>query len=86
MDILLDVMLGEIARAPYGAGTLYFKGGIAIRKLFIPGYRYSEDLDFTFEGRGTWLRCDTGLQTWQLRWNRRLANPGGASVCARLAT
>jgi predicted nucleotidyltransferase component of viral defense system len=48
--MLLDVMLDEIARAPYGAGTLYFKGGTAIRKLFIPGYRYSEDLDFTFEG------------------------------------
>jgi predicted nucleotidyltransferase component of viral defense system len=49
-DLLLDAMLGEIARAPYGAGTLFFKGGTAIRKLFIPGYRYSEDLDFTFEG------------------------------------
>src|SRR5659263_58688 len=49
-DMLLDVMLDEIARAPYGAGTLYFKGGTAIRKLFIPGYRYSEYLDFTFEG------------------------------------
>ena len=49
-DLLLDVMLDTIARAPYGAGTLYFKGGTAIRKLFIPGYRYSEDLDFTFEG------------------------------------
>jgi predicted nucleotidyltransferase component of viral defense system len=49
-DLLLDVMLDEIARAPNDAGTLYFKGGTAIRKLFIPGYRYSEDLDFTFEG------------------------------------
>ena len=49
-DLLLDVALDEIARTPYSAGTLYFKGGTAIRKLFIPGYRYSEDLDFTFKG------------------------------------
>jgi predicted nucleotidyltransferase component of viral defense system len=49
-DLLLDVMLDTIARAPYAAGTFYFKGGTAIRKLFVPGYRYSEDLDFTFEG------------------------------------
>ena len=28
-------------------GTLAFKGGTAIKKCFIPDYRFSEDLDFT---------------------------------------
>lgn len=35
------------ARAMLGPETFVFKGGTALRRCYFPGYRYSEDLDFT---------------------------------------
>lgn len=35
------------ARATLGPSSLVFKGGTALRRCYFPGYRYSEDLDFT---------------------------------------
>lgn len=32
------------------AGFLAFKGGTALKKIYFPDYRYSEDLDFTLIG------------------------------------
>jgi predicted nucleotidyltransferase component of viral defense system len=49
-DQLLDVVLDQVALSPDEGVSLCFKGGTAIRKLYIPDYRFSEDLDFTFEG------------------------------------
>lgn len=35
------------ARATLGPSSLVFKGGTALRRCYFPGYRYSEDLDFS---------------------------------------
>lgn len=35
------------ARATLGPSRLVFKGGTALQRFYVPGYRYSEDLDFT---------------------------------------
>jgi predicted nucleotidyltransferase component of viral defense system len=43
------VLLG-IASRPGLRESLVFKGGTALRKVHIPGYRFSEDLDFSAEG------------------------------------
>ena len=39
---------------------LVFKGGTAIKRMFVPDYRFSEDLDFTLLEPG---RTNTELQT-----------------------
>ncbi len=45
-DYVLTWLLTEIAGSPL-AGYLAFKGGTALKKIYFPEYRYSEDLDFT---------------------------------------
>ncbi len=45
-DYVLTWMLHGIAASPLH-GMLAFKGGTAIKKIYVPDYRFSEDLDFT---------------------------------------
>ncbi len=45
-DYVLTWILHAISQSPLLA-CLAFKGGTAIRKLYVPDYRFSEDLDFT---------------------------------------
>lgn len=45
-DYVLTWLLFGIADSPL-AGQLAFKGGTALKKVYFPEYRYSEDLDFT---------------------------------------
>ncbi len=45
-DYVLTWLLIGIADSPL-ADHLAFKGGTALRKIYFPDYRYSEDLDFT---------------------------------------
>lgn len=45
-DYVLTWVLHAIAQSPL-RDLLAFKGGTAIKKIYIPEYRYSEDLDFT---------------------------------------
>ena len=47
LDYALGWALRGIARHPYLARRLVFKGGTCLRKCFFPDYRFSEDLDFT---------------------------------------
>jgi uncharacterized protein len=46
-----DYAIGHVLAAVYGQpalrSRLVFKGGTALRKAHFPGYRFSEDLDFT---------------------------------------
>lgn len=49
-DYAIGYVLAGIAAHPALADTLVFKGGTALRKLYLPGYRFSEDLDFSAEG------------------------------------
>lgn len=47
-DVALGALLAAIAADPFLAGTLVFKGGTALKRLYFgDAYRFSEDLDFS---------------------------------------
>jgi len=46
-DYALSYLLAGIAANPDLSGTLIFKGGTALKKLYFGDYRFSEDLDFS---------------------------------------
>jgi predicted nucleotidyltransferase component of viral defense system len=46
-DYVLSWVLWGLFQQPELARTLAFKGGTALRKMYFPAYRFSEDLDFT---------------------------------------
>lgn len=46
-DYVLGCFLLGLARLPEVAESLAFKGGTALRKIYFPTFRFSEDLDFT---------------------------------------
>lgn len=46
-DYVLSWLLFSIARQPLLRKALVFKGGTALKKVWIADYRFSEDLDFT---------------------------------------
>ena len=46
-DYFLTLLLEGVAQTPLLKQTLVFKGGTALRKIYLKNYRYSEDLDFT---------------------------------------
>ena len=49
-DYVITWLLLELANSSLKK-SLAFKGGTALKKIYFPNYRYSEDLDFTrFEG------------------------------------
>jgi predicted nucleotidyltransferase component of viral defense system len=53
-DHALSYMLAGISSLPDLAGHILFKGGTALRKCYFPGYRYSEDLDFSSRDLHVW--------------------------------
>ena len=46
-DYCLGWFLKGLSEHPFLKSKLVFKGGTALKKIFFPGYRFSEDLDFT---------------------------------------
>lgn len=46
-DYVLSWVLWGLFQQPELAKSLAFKGGTALRKMYFPTYRFSEDLDFT---------------------------------------
>ena len=46
-DYALSYLLVGIVGTPVLRQMLVFKGGTCLRKAYFPGYRFSEDLDFT---------------------------------------
>ena len=46
-DYALSYLLAGIVQVPMLQESLVFKGGTCLRKAYFPGYRFSEDLDFT---------------------------------------
>lgn len=50
VDFVLGWLLLCLADVPRLSRSLVFKGGTALRKLYAPGWRYSEDLDFSVLG------------------------------------
>lgn len=49
-DYVIGWVLKGIAQNDYLKAKLIFKGGTALKKIYFPDYRLSEDLDFTFNG------------------------------------
>lgn len=45
-DYALTCLLSVISGFP-GIGSLVFKGGTALKKMYFESYRFSEDLDFS---------------------------------------
>ncbi len=48
-----DYVISVLLRHLWSSGAwrnLIFKGGTALRKVYFPGYRFSEDMDFNFRG------------------------------------
>jgi len=46
-DYVLTEVLKALSQVPALSELLVFKGGTALRKVYFPDWRYSEDLDFT---------------------------------------
>ena len=55
------VLLG-IASRPELRDSLVFKGGTALRKVHLPGYRFSEDLDSTARSLPSFEECQVALR------------------------
>ncbi len=45
-DYLIELVLFYLGRDEYLKETLVFRGGTALKKIYFPGYRFSEDMDF----------------------------------------
>ncbi len=48
-DYLIELVLFYLARDNHLQETLVFRGGTALKKVYFPNYRFSEDLDFLIE-------------------------------------
>lgn len=69
-DYILTWVLLAITASPLN-DMLAFKGGTAIKKIYVPDYRFSEDLDFTLLmpnlANGDLLRAIEALFPWLVR-------------------
>jgi predicted nucleotidyltransferase component of viral defense system len=63
LDYTLSWFLAALAKMLEAKSALRFKGGTCLRKCYFPGYRFSEDLDFT----ATRLLTAEDLNQWVLQ-------------------
>jgi len=45
-DYFIELLLFYLSNNPYFSKKMIFRGGTALKKIYFPEYRYSEDLDF----------------------------------------
>jgi predicted nucleotidyltransferase component of viral defense system len=64
LDYVLGWLLVTLGQVPLLDRDLVFKGGTALRKVYVPEWRYSEDLDFTVRGDLTPDDVVTAVQEW----------------------
>ena len=50
-DYVIGWILKGISQNPYFKEQLIFKGGTVLKKIWFADYRFSEDMDFTFQGQ-----------------------------------
>ncbi len=60
-DYILTWLLAGMATDDFG---LVFKGGTCLRRCYIRGYRYSEDLDFTVDPAARSVTINDAVSTW----------------------
>lgn len=49
-DYVISWVISGIGRNSFLKDNLIFKGGTVLKKVYFPDFRFSEDLDFTFDG------------------------------------
>ena len=79
-DYILDWMLWGIASVSELKGSLVFKGGTALKKVYFDDYRFSEDLDFTAKsnapvGQSLETAIKVACQNAQSSMNELMENP-----------
>jgi predicted nucleotidyltransferase component of viral defense system len=97
-DYALGWFLLGLAQSPRLAQDLAFKGGTALRKTYLPDYRFSEDLDFTLlasldehdlqAGIATVLQRVgqlSGMRMWVAHWRQKRAIADEQAYQARVA-
>ena len=57
-----------IANNPFLKKNLIFKGGTVLKKVYFPGYRFSEDLDFSFNGKDFEIDAIKAAFTELIEW------------------
>jgi len=82
LDYSLTWLLAALSAAEGAAECLRFKGGTCLRKCYFPGYRFSEDLDFTAASP----LAPAGLTGWieaASRWSAERDGPNFAAAPVR---
>lgn len=64
LDYVLGWLLLTLGEVSALDRALVFKGGTALRKVYVPEWRYSEDLDFTVRGDLTPDNLFTAVKEW----------------------
>jgi predicted nucleotidyltransferase component of viral defense system len=78
LDYALSWFLAGLCKTPSARRALRFKGGTCLRKCYFPGYRFSEDLDFT----STRSISSEELSNWVVQIAEWSASMGGPDFLA----
>lgn len=60
-DYLIEFVLSYLGKDKYFKEKLVFRGGTALKKVYFPDYRFSEDLDFLIEDKENLKECEEKL-------------------------
>ena len=60
-DYFIELMLFYLSNDEYFSEKVVFRGGTALKKIYFPDYRYSEDLDFVIEEKGNLANLEQRL-------------------------
>lgn len=83
LDYALSWFLAGLSIIPEAFNGVRFKGGTCLRKCYFPGYRFSEDIDFT----AIRFISPHELNDWITQvtaWSESLAGPDFAAAAPRL--
>ena len=69
-DMLIHILLSGLAANPFFYNNFLFKGGNCLIKCYFGYYRFSEDIDFTWEDRSILSRTSAACK--HLLWGRTL--------------
>ena len=79
-DYVLTEVLKALSQVPELRDVLVFKGGTALRKVYFPGWRYSEDMDFSARHDIMRQKLGQALEAWY----RRVEQDSGVRLTTRM--